>query len=395
MNKEGLEIINEDKEYILNTYNRFNLALKKGSGAKFYDYDLKEYIDFTSGIGTNSFGSCDSLFIEAITNQINEIGHTSNLYYNKPQVKLAKLLCEKTGMKKVFFANSGAEANEGAIKAARKYSFDKYGSNRYEIITLKNSFHGRTVLTLSATGQDTFHQWFNPFVEGFKYVSANDIDELNKTINEKTCAIMIETIQGEGGVMPLDSEFIKYIDKVCKEKDLVFIVDEVQTGNGRCGYLYSYMEYGIKPNIVTTAKGLAGGLPLGAILFDGKLENTLSYGMHGSTFGGNPICCSAALSILNRLDDKLFEEVKNKRKQIDEKLLNQKNIVSISGKGLMVGVELKEGLDAKVVANKCIENGLMVLTAKKKIRFLPPLNITMEELNKGLDIFISVVGGLE
>ena len=395
MNNKGLEIIKEDKEYILNTYNRFNLALKKGSKAKFYDYDLKEYIDFTSGIGTNSFGSCDTLFIEAITKQINELGHTSNLYYNEPQVKLAKLLCQKTNMKKVFFANSGAEANEGAIKAARKYSFDKYGSNRYEIITLKNSFHGRTVLTLSATGQDTFHQWFNPFVEGFKYVSANSIEELNAAINEKTCAIMIETIQGEGGVMPLDSEFIKYIDKVTKEKDLVFIVDEVQTGNGRCGYLYSYMEYGVKPNIVTTAKGLAGGLPLGAILFDSKLENTLSYGMHGSTFGGNPICCSAALSILNRLDDNLFKEVKNKREVIDLKLHNQKNIKSISGKGLMIGVELKEGLDAKDIANKCIENGLMVLTAKKKIRFLPPLNISYEELNKGLDIFIKVLGGIE
>jgi len=386
-----MDIFSNDKDYILNTYKRFNVAIKSGKGATFTDYDGKEYIDFSSGIGTNSFGACDKDWVDAVCMQANTIQHTSNLYYTMPQVELAKLLCEKTNMKKVFYGNSGAEANECAIKAARKYSFDKYGKDRYEIITLQNSFHGRTIATLSATGQDVFHNYFFPFVDGFKYAPANDIEALNKLITDKTCAIMIETVQGEGGVNPLNPEYIKYIDKVCKERDIVFIVDEVQTGNGRCGYLYSYMEYGVIPNIVSTAKGLAGGLPFAAILFVEKLQNTLGYGEHGTTFGGNPICASAALSVLSRIDDKLLKHVHDCRKIIDERLSKAKNVISISGKGLMVGIEINSKLKAIDVVNKCIENGLIPLTAKTKVILLPPLNITFEELNKGLDILIKAL----
>lgn len=385
------ELMCDDSENILNTYKRFPVVLKEGKGATLKDYTGKEYIDFSSGIGTNSFGACDKEWVDAVVHQANTLQHSSNLYYTAPQVMVAKMLCEKTNMKKVFFGNSGAEANECAIKAARKYSYDKYGLGRSEIITLQNSFHGRTIATLSATGQDVFHQWFFPFVGDFKYCPASDIDALKGLISEKTCAIMIETVQGEGGVVALDPKFIKYIDKVCKEKDILFIVDEVQTGNGRCGYLYSYMEYGVTPNIVTTAKGLAGGLPFAAILFDEKTENVLSYGQHGTTFGGNPVCASAAVSVLKRIDDKLLNHVRECRKIIEDRLKDVEEVKSISGKGLMVGLELKEGLKAVDIASKCMEEGLIPLTAKTKIRLLPPLNITFEELNKGLDILIHVL----
>lgn len=385
------ELMVEDSENILNTYKRFPVVLKEGKGATLKDYKGKEYIDFSSGIGTNSFGACDKEWVDAVVHQANTLQHSSNLYYTAPQVMVAKMLCRKTNMKKVFFGNSGAEANECAIKAARKYSYDKYGLGRSEIITLKNSFHGRTIATLSATGQDVFHQWFFPFVGDFKYCPASDIDALKGLISEKTCAIMIETVQGEGGVVALDPEFIKYIDLVCKENDILFIVDEVQTGNGRCGYLYSYMEYGVTPNIVTTAKGLAGGLPFAAILFDEKTENVLSYGQHGTTFGGNPVCASAALSVLKRIDDKLLNHVRECRKIIEDRLKDVEEVLSISGKGLMVGLELKDGLKAVDIASKCMEEGLIPLTAKNKIRLLPPLNITFEELNKGLDILIHVL----
>ena len=385
------DIIELDKENIVNTYKRFNVVLTSGHGSILVDENGKEYIDFSTGIGTNIFGICDEEWKNAVISQVNKIQHTSNLYYSEPQVKLAMLLCEKTGMKKVFFANSGAETNECAIKTARKYSFDKYGENRYEIITLVNSFHGRTIATLSATGQDVFHKYFGPFVDGFKYVHANDIEELNNTISDKTCAIMIETVQGEGGVNALNPEFIKYIDKVCKEKDLVFIVDEVQTGNGRTGYLYSYMEYGVSPDVVTTAKGLAGGLPFGAILFSEKTANTLGYGEHGTTFGGNPIAAAAAYSVISRIDDKLLAHVKEARLLIEEKLKNVENVVSVSGKGLMVGIALKDGIQASEVVAEGIKNGVIALTAKTKIRLLPPLNISLDDLSKGLDILIDII----
>lgn len=385
------EIIKEDNENIVHTYNRFGVVLTSGKGSILVDENGKEYIDFSSGIGTNIFGISDSAWIKAITSQANNIQHTSNLYYSVPQVKLAKILCEKSGMKKVFFANSGAETNECAIKTARKYSYDKYGEGRYEIITLINSFHGRTIATLSATGQDVFHQYFMPFVDGFKYVHANDIEELKNTISDKTCAIMIETIQGEGGVNALDSEFIKYIDKVCKEKDLVFIVDEVQTGNGRTGYFYSYQEYGVSPDVVTTAKGIGGGLPLGAILFSDKTKDVLTPGTHGTTFGGNPICTAGALSIVERIDSSLLDHVKECNKIIKKKLEGHKNIVSISGKGLMVGIELKDGINSSDIVKEGIEKGVIMLTAKKKVRLLPALNIPFDILEKGLDILLEIV----
>ena len=389
------QIIFDDNENIINTYKRYNVVLTGGKGSTLIDENGKKYIDFNSGIGTNIFGICDDEWTKAVCEQATKIQHTSNLYYSEPQVKVAKLLCEKTGMKKVFFSNSGAESNECAIKTARKYSFDKYGEGRNEIITLINSFHGRTIATLSATGQDVFHQFFFPFVDGFKYAPANDIEALKSLISEKTCAIMIETVQGEGGVNALNPEYIKFIADVCKEKDILFVVDEVQTGNGRTGYLYSYMEYGVKPDIVTTAKGLAGGLPFGAILFGEKTEKTLSYGQHGTTFGGNPICAAAAYSVISRIDDKLLNHVKEMRKVIEEKLTGKEGIKSISGKGLMVGIELDEKYKAAEVVAKGIENGVIMLTAKTKVRLLPPLNISKEDLTKGLDLLLKSMEDLK
>lgn len=380
MNFETLK--KKDKKYLLNNYAKFDVAIVKGQGATLYDYDGKEYIDFGSGIGVNSFGANDLVWKKAIISQIKKIQHTCNLYYNEPQVKLASLLSKKTGCKKVFFCNSGAEANEGAIKCARKYSFDKYGENRYEIITLKNSFHGRTMATLSATGQEEMHKYFSPFSEGFVYVKANDIENFYKSVTKKTCAVMLEIIQGESGVINLDEEYITKVAEYCKLKDILLIIDEVQTGNGRTGKLYSYMNYNLSPDIVTTAKGLAGGMPIGAVLFFKKTENTLSTGTHGSTFGGNPVCAAAAYSVLKRLDDFFLEEVKQKSDYIKNALLSMKKVKSVTGMGLMLGIETD--LDAKEAAKSLIGKGLLVLTAKNKIRLLPPLNITKEEIDIGL-----------
>ncbi len=391
MNKKAELIENNDKTYIANTYKRFDIVIEKGEGANLIDFDGKSYVDFSSGIGTLSFGVKDSEWINAVTQQANLIQHTSNLYYNEPQTKLAKLLCEKTGMKKVFFSNSGAEANECAIKTARKYSFDKYGEGRNEIICLENSFHGRTIATLSATGQDVFHQYFMPFVGGFKFAKANDNSSIDALVNEKTCAIMLETIQGEAGVNNLDASFIKHVQEVCDKNDLVFIVDEVQTGNGRTGYLYSYMEYGVHPDVVTTAKGIAGGLPMGAILFSEKTEKTLGYGEHGSTFGGNPICASAAYSIVSRIDDKLLAHVKEMGNIIVERLSKAKHVKKLTGKGLMVGIQFDDTVTNLDICKKAMDNGVICLTAKKNLRLLPPLSITKEELNLGLDRLIKTL----
>ena len=391
MNKKAELIENNDKTYIANTYKRFDIVIEKGEGANLIDFDGKSYVDFSSGIGTLSFGVKDSEWINAVTQQANLIQHTSNLYYNEPQTKLAKLLCEKTGMKKVFFSNSGAEANECAIKTARKYSFDKYGEGRNEIICLENSFHGRTIATLSATGQDVFHQYFMPFVGGFKFAKANDNSSIDALVNEKTCAIMLETIQGEAGVNNLDASFIKHVQEVCDKNDLVFNVDEVQTGNGRTGYLYSYMEYGVHPDVVTTAKGIAGGLPMGAILFSEKTEKTLGYGEHGSTFGGNPICASAAYSIVSRIDDKLLAHVKEMGNIIVERLSKAKHVKKLTGKGLMVGIQFDDTVTNLDICKKAMDNGVICLTAKKNLRLLPPLSITKEELNLGLDRLIKTL----
>lgn len=378
-----------DNQYVSHAYGRFNVVLTDGKGSTVHDENGKEYIDFGSGIGVTAFGIADEEWKAAVIEQLGRIQHTSNLYYTEPCAELAKLLCEKTGMKKVFFGNSGAEANEGMIKFARKYSYDKYGEGRKTIITLVNSFHGRTVTTLSATGQEGFHKIFGPFTPGFKYCPANDIEALNEMITDDVCAIMFECVQGEGGVLNLNADFVKEIARIAREKDILMCVDEVQTGNGRTGKYFSYMHYGIEPDIVSTAKGLAGGLPMGAVLFGSKLEDTVTPGSHGSTFGGNPIAAAGAISIVKRIDDTFLQEVSDKSKYIVSKLKEIKGVKSVSGMGLMLGIETD--YKAADIANKCLEKGLLVLTAKTKIRLLPALNITKEETDKGLSILKEVI----
>lgn len=378
----------KDKQYIANTYNRFDLSISKGAGSKVFDGE-KKYIDFGSGIAVSTFGLCDREWVEAITKQANTLSHTSNLYYTNPSVDLAEKLCKKASMQKVFFSNSGAEANETAIKCARKYSYDKYGDDRYEIITLKNSFHGRTMATLSATGQDSMHKYFNPFLDGFKYADANDIESIKKVASDKTCAIMFELVQGEGGVNVLDPKFVAEVCAFAKANDILTIVDEVQTGNGRCGSYFAYMQYGIKPDIVTTAKGLGGGLPIGAVLMNEKTENVFDFGSHGSTFGANPICCAGAISVVDRLDEKFLKTVTDRSNYIVQKLKNIEKIKSVSGLGLMLGLEID--VNAKQVAIECMEKGLLVLTAKNKVRLLPALNISYQEIDKGIEILAEVL----
>ena len=379
----------KDNEFVSHAYGRFDVALSSGKGSTVWDENGKEYIDFGSGIGVTAFGIADEEWKSAVEAQLDKIQHTSNLYYTKPCADLAMLLCEKTGMKKVFFANSGAEANEGMIKFARKYSFDKYGEGRKTIITLVNSFHGRTITTLSATGQDGFHTVFGPFTPGFKYCPANDIKALNDMITDDVCAIMFECVQGEGGVLNLNEEFVHEIAKIGAEKDILVAVDEVQTGNGITGKYFAYMNYGITPDIVSTAKGLAGGLPMGAVLFGEKLKDTVTPGSHGSTFGGNPIAAAGAISIVERIDDKFLNEVAAKGDYIRDYLGKIKGVKSISGMGLMLGIETEK--PAKEIAAECLERGLLVLTAKTKIRLLPALNISKNELDKGLNILKEVI----
>lgn len=384
-----MDIKEIDKEYVAAAYSRFNVELVSGKGSTLYNEAGKEYIDFGSGIGVTSFGIADDEWKNAVIEQLNKLQHVSNLYYTAPCAELAKLLCEKTGMKKVFFSNSGAEANEGAIKFARKYSFDKYGEGRSTIITLVNSFHGRTITTLTATGQDSFHTTFGPFTPGFKYCEANNAQQLKEMATDDVCAIMFECVQGEGGVLNLSEDFVKTIEEISKEKDILMVVDEVQTGNGRTGKFFAYMNFGIEPDIVSTAKGIAGGLPMGAVLFGEKLKDTVNPGSHGSTFGGNPIAAAGAVSIVKRIDDALLEDVSKKSEYIREFLLGINGVKSVSGMGLMLGVETEK--DAKEIANTCLENGLLVLTAKTKIRLLPALNISYDELNKGLNILKEVI----
>lgn len=378
-----------DNEYVAHSYGRFDVVLKEGKGSTLYDENGKKYIDFGSGIGVTAFGIGDEEWKKAVTDQLDKLQHVSNLYYTSPCAKLAKLLCEKSGMKKVFFANSGAEANEGAIKFARKYSFDKYGEGRSTIITLVNSFHGRTITTLAATGQDSFHTTFGPFTQGFKYCPANDIDALNEIATKDVCAVMFECVQGEGGVNNLDYDFVKAIEKLGRDKDILVVVDEVQTGNGRTGKYFAYQNFDITPDIVSTAKGMAGGLPMGAVLFGEKVKDVVTAGSHGSTFGGNPICAAGACSIVERIDDAFLERVKEKSEYIKEFLMKIKGVNSVSGMGLMLGVEIEK--DAKTVANQCLEKGLLVLTAKTKIRLLPALNISKAELDEGLNILKEVI----
>lgn len=381
----------KDKQFIAGTYGRFPIEIVSGKGEILTDVNGKQYIDLGSGIAVNTFGACDTEWVNAVNEQINKIQHTSNLYYTQPCTKLAKMLCERTGMKKVFFSNSGAEANECAIKCARKYSFDKYGEGRSKIITLINSFHGRTVTTLSATGQDSFHTDFMPFTEGFSYARANDIESVKENL-DGACAIMFECVQGEGGVNALDKEFILELKKIADENDILLICDEVQTGNGRCGKLYAYMNYGITPDIVSTAKGLAGGLPLGATMFNDKTENVLTVGKHGSTFGGNPVCCAAAVSVLKRIDDKLMSEVTEKSEYIKSELIGSKGVISVSGMGLMLGIKTER--PNKEIIAECMENGVLVLSAKDKVRLLPPLNISNENLTKAIKILKEAISNV-
>lgn len=378
-----------DKEYILGTYNRFPVEISHGKGSLVYDFNGKEYIDMGSGIGVTAFGIADEVWQKAVNEQVAKVQHMSNLYYTQPCAKLAELLCKKTGLRKVFFANSGAEANECAIKAARKYASEKKGSEYYTIITLENSFHGRTLTTLAATGQEHYHELFQPLTSGFVHTPANDIEALEKCVNNnKVAAIMLECIQGEGGVNPLNADFVKAAARLAEEKDIILIVDEVQTGNGRTGKLYAYMNFDILPDIVTTAKGLGGGLPIGAAILGKKVEKILSFGDHGSTYGGNPVCAAGAVSIISRIDDKLLNEVKEKSAYAFQKFNSSKAIEGVSGMGLMIGI--KTQIPAIDVVKKCIKRGVLCLTAKDKVRLLPALNIPFDVFKKAIDIIIGI-----
>ena len=381
--------MNLDRSYIAGTYNRFPVEIVSGKGCIVTDADGKEYIDLTSGIGVTCFGVADEIWQQAVIAQLGKVQHTSNLYYTSPDARLAKLLCEKTGMKKVFFSNSGAESNECAIKVARKWAAENKGEEYSTIITLVNSFHGRTISTLAATGQDHFHQLFQPLTPGFVHTPANDLAAFEALAAQcKPAAVMIECVQGEGGVMALDKDFVRGLAAYAKKENILLIVDEVQTGNGRTGALYSYMNYGVQPDIVSTAKGLGGGLPLGATLLGEKVENTLGPGDHGSTFGGNPVCCAGALSILERLDDALMAEVRAKSKLAFEMFQNVPGVESVSGMGLMIGI--KPVKPAREVVLRCIERGVLCLTAKNKIRLLPALNIPTETFKEALEILREV-----
>ena len=379
-----------DSKYIANTYARFPIVLDHGKGSLVWDTEGKEYIDMGSGIAVNAFGLADEPWIAAVTAQLGKLQHSSNLYYTEPDALLAEQLCERTGMKKVFFANSGAEANECAIKCARKYAADKYGADkRYKIVTLVNSFHGRTITTLAATGQDELHQDFQPLTDGFLYTPANDCAALKALVesDDAIAAIMFELVQGEGGVTPLTQEFVDCIADICAESDILMVCDEVQTGNGRTGTLYAWMQYGIVPDIMSTAKGLGGGLPIGACLFGEKTEHTLTAGTHGSTFGGNPAVCAGALNILSRIDDALLAEVKAKSEYIKRALDGAPGVESVAGLGLMLGIKTVKPLNDVVAA--CRENGVLVLTAHGKMRLLPALNIPMELVENAIGVIKS------
>lgn len=378
-----------DKEYVAGTYARFPLTIVKGKGSTVWDDEGKKYIDLSTGIAVNSFGIADGEWMAAVTKQLGSLQHMSNLYYTEPCAELAQMLCQRTGMDKVFFSNSGAEANECAIKAARKYAAEHRGAEYYNIITLKNSFHGRTVTTLAATGQDVFHHDFLPLTEGFLYAEANSIDDIKTLTESNKCAgVMIEVIQGEGGVNPLDKDYVKALAELCAEKDLLLICDEVQTGNGRSGKLYAYMNYGIQPDIVSTAKGLAGGLPLGATLLGAKVSGVFTPGTHGSTFGGNPVCCAGAISILGRIDDELLKGVRERSEFIINELSGAPGVESVTGLGLMLGV--KTSKPAAEVISACMAKGVLVIKAKDKVRLLPALNIPMEQLKQATAVIKEV-----
>ena len=382
------EIKNLDQQNVMQTYARFDVAIERGEGAKVYSPEGKEYIDFSSGIGVNSIGYGNKKWADAIYAQAMKLQHISNLYYSEPYTKLAETLTKRTGMKNVFFSNAGADANEGMIKLARKYSFDKHGKGKSTIISLIQSFHGRTITTLAATGQEAFHNYFFPFTEGFKHVKANDMEALKTELTDDVCAVLVELVQGEGGVLPLCTDYVKEVAELCKKNDLLLLIDEVQTGVGRTGTLFAFQQYGIEPDIISFAKGIAGGLPLGGFIANEKCSTVLTAGTHATTFGGNPVATAGALEVLNQLDDAALAEVTKKGEHIKEKIKswNIKCIGEIRGKGLMLGISLT-GAVPREVAQKCVENGLLILTAgSDALRLLPPLTITYEELDKGLTI---------
>lgn len=380
-----MSIFEIDKQYVAGTYKRFPIEIVSGKGSVVTDVYGKQYVDMGSGIAVTSFGIADDVWQQAIIEQIGKVQHMSNLYYTEPCALLAEMLCEKTGMKKVFFSNSGAEANECAIKAARKYAAEKHGADHFTIVTMKNGFHGRTLTTLAATGQDHYHELFQPLTPGFVSVTPGDFDELKKVCEEtKAAAIMLECIQGEGGVLVQDADYIRAAAEYAKENDILLVVDEVQTGNGRTGALYSYMKFGVEPDVVSTAKGLAGGLPLGATMLNEKVQNVFGYGDHGSTFGGNPVCCAAALSILNRLTNEFLAEVSAKADYLRSEFEGAEGIEAVSGMGLMMGLKTVKPVGEVVKA--CMDNGVLCLTAKDKVRLLPALNIPMAELEKAAKV---------
>ena len=384
-----MSIISLDKEYVAGTYGRFPVELVSGKGCLLTDSEGKTYIDLTSGIGVTAFGIADDEWVAATTAQLQKLQHVSNLYYTEPCAKLAQLLCEKTGMKKVFFSNSGAESNECAIKVARRYSAGKKGADCYTILTLEKSFHGRTLTTLAATGQDHFHALFQPLTPGFLHVEANNVAALEKAVAEnKIAGIMLECVQGEGGVNPLTREFVTAAAKLAKENDIPLMIDEVQTGNGRTGSLYAYMQFGVQPDIVSTAKGLGGGLPIGATLLSEKVQFVLGPGDHGSTYGGNPVSCAGALSIISRLDDAMMAQVKEKSEYVFKTLTGAKGVESVTGMGLMIGIKTVK--PAKEVVNACMTRGVLALTAKDKVRLLPALNIPMAELQQAVEVIKAV-----
>ena len=380
-----------DNTFIAHTYARFPVQLVKGKGSLVWDENGKEYIDLGSGIAVNGFGISDDAWLRAVTAQLGQLPHASNLYYTEPCARLAQMLCERTGMKRVFFGNSGAEANECLIKAARKYAAEKHGPDCYTIVTLRNSFHGRTLTTLSATGQDHYHELYQPLTPGFAHIAPGDMDSLKAlAATTKIAAVLIECVQGEGGVVPLDRAFTDALAQFCAENDVLLAVDEVQTGNGRSGRLYAYMCYDLKPDIVSTAKGLGGGLPIGACLLGEKVQDVFAPGDHGSTFGGNPAACAGGVSILSRTDEALLAGVRERSAYIFDALTGAPGVEAINGLGLMIGIKTVK--PAREVVAKCIENGVLCLTAKDRVRLLPALNIPMDQLKKAVAVLRAACG---
>ncbi|MDQ6576847.1 aspartate aminotransferase family protein [Haemophilus parahaemolyticus] len=391
-NTTSNEIKQLDSDYIAQTYGRFNLALSHGKSCQVWDFEGNEYLDFTSGIGVNSLGWADEDWLKAVVHQASSLAHTSNLFFTEPSSRLAKKLAEVSGLKRVFFANSGAEANEGAIKTARKYSHDKYGKDRATVLTLVNSFHGRTISTLSATGQEVFHQHFFPFTKGFDHTPANELRALETRLGQKdVCAIILEVVQGEGGVCSLDHEYLQGVQALCHQYDVLLIIDEVQTGIGRTGTMFAYQQFGLTPDIITLAKGLGGGLPIGAFVLGEKVQDTLGKSDHGSTFGANPVSCAGANAVLAKIDDAFLAEIKRKGEKLQKALAALPKVKSVSGLGLMIGVEFEEGTKAADIVAKCIEKGVLFLTAKTKLRLLPPLIINDEQIEKGIALLKEVL----